>query len=78
MKKRIAIAALAVAGMASSALAMAPDGRDAPSAALTVAIGYAPGSPFGGSHGAFDSVWAGVYDTGAALAGYDMGWILTA
>ena len=81
MKKRIAIAALAVAGMASSALALAPeaqDGRDVPSAALTVAIGYAPNAPLGGRHATFDSVWAAVYDTGAVLAGYDVGWIITA
>ena len=81
MNKRIAIAALAVAGMASSTLALSPeaqDERDAPSAALTVAAAYAPGAPLGGIHGAFNSVWAGVYDTGAALAGYDVGWILTA
>ena len=77
MKKRIAIAALAVAGMASSALAMAPeaqDGRHVPSAALTVALTYGPG----GSYGAFDSVWAGVYDAATTIAGYDVGWILTA
>ena len=81
MKKRIAIAALAVAGMASSAAALSPgaqDGRDAPFAALTVAAAYAPGAPLGGVHAAFDSVWAAAYDTGAALAGYDVGWILTA
>ncbi len=81
MKKRIAFAALAVAGMASSALALSPeaqDGRKVPTAALTVAVAYAPGAPLGGVHAAFDSVWAGAYDTGAALAGYDVGWILTA
>ena len=80
-RMRTTFAALAVAAMASSALAMAPeaqDGRDVPSAALTVAIGYAPGAPLGGALAAFDSVWAGVYETGAALAGYDVGWILTA
>ena len=85
MKTRIRtmFAGLTVAVMASSALALssaAEGNRAVPGAALTVAMAY--GGPYNVSfystHGAFDAVWAGVYDTGAALAGYDVGWIVTA
>lgn len=81
IRMRTTFAALTVAAMASSALALSPeaqDGRDVHTAALTVAMNYGPLSTTYGNADAFRQLWAGVYDTGAALGGYDIGWILTA
>lgn len=79
MKNRATLALLGIVCIASSASIMATDSPPGAPASLAIALRLAPGSGLS-YHQAWESMttWSGGYETGAAIAGYDIGFLLTA